>query len=464
MKYLFIALLFLSNLVCVEASEHKNLMSQLVEHYNASEYQNIFALYNDKMKAALPLTKSTAFFTGLKNEDGEIKSVEFFESLGKATSIFKTQFSNSVLSIQLTSDKDENISGLYVFPFTEKVKLATNKISASETSLSEKQLDIIIEHSQLFPNNTQVSIALIEAGKVNYFGILRKNDELIEVDNYNKAFEIGSITKVFTSTILANLVNAGKIDLDDTIDNFLDIKFKGNAQISFIELASHHSGLPRMPSNFDDKFIDQKNPFKNYGVERLTEYLEKELSLNEKSFVYSNVGVGLLGYTLSKISNKSYQQLLDEIIFKPFKMVNSTTNKKTVETILIKGLDQNGEVTPNWDLNVLSGAGSILSTVEDLVKFALAQFNQSNKDLALTRKKTNSAGRSKEVGLGWLIIEKLSGNDIYEHNGGTGGYRSSMVIIPKTQEGIIVLSNVSAFNRNSRNIGELAYDLMKTLK
>ncbi len=463
MKSIIITLLLLSNLVCAESSVHKKLMSQLVEHYNASEYQKIFALYSDEMKIALPLTKSTAFFTRLKNEDGEIKAVEFFESLGKASSIYKTQFSNSVLSIRLTSDKGENISGLYVFPFTEKVKPATSRISASETPLSEKQLDIIIEHSHLFPNNTQISIALIEAGKVDYFGLLRRDDELIKVDNHNNVFEIGSITKVFTSTLLANLVLDGKIDLDDTIDKYLDITFKDNAKISFKELASHHSGLPRMPSNFNSNTTNSNNPFKNYGIEQLRAYLEKELSLNQKSFAYSNVGVGILGYTLSKITHKSYQQLLDEMIFKPFKMTNSTTNINTVEQLLIKGLNANGDITPNWDLNVLSGAGAILSSVEDLTKFALAQFDQSNKAMALTRQRTNNAW-SKSIGLGWLINKKLNGNDIYEHNGGTGGYRSSMIIIPKLQEGIIILSNVSAFNRNSRQIDELAYDLIKTLK
>lgn len=462
MKYLIILLLFISSLVFAESSEHKKLMSQLVEHYNTSEYQKIFALYSVNMKATFPLIKFNEFMEGLKTEDGKIKSFELFETISKATLVYKTTFNNSVLSIRLSSDNDQNISGLYIMPFTEKVKPATSKISAIETSLTEKQLDIIIEHSQLFPNNTQLSIAFIESGNVKYFGLLRKNDVLVAVDNNNKVFEIGSITKVFTSTLLANLVNAGKIDLDDTIDQYLDIKLKDNTQISFKELASHHSGLPRMPSNFDAKFIDQNNPFKDYGIEQLTEYLEKELSLNKKTFAYSNVGVGLLGYTLSIISHKSYQQLLDEVIFKPYKMTNSTTDSKTVESLLIKGLNQRGEVTPNWDLNVLSGAGAILSSVEDLTKFALAQFDQSNKDLVLTRQKTNNA-RSKGVGLGWFINKKLSGNDIYEHSGGTGGYVSSMVIIPKTQEGIIILSNVSAFNRNSGHIIDLSYDLIKTL-
>jgi len=462
MKTLFITLLLLSNFVIAETNINKKLMSQLVEYYNASEYQKIFALYSDEMKAALPLTKSNEFMEGLKAQNGEIKDVEFFDNIGKETSIYKTTFNNSILSIRLSSDLDKNISGLYIIPFTEKIEPATNTIKANATSLSEKQLDTIIEHSQLFPNNTQVSIALIEAGKVKYFGLLRKDDELIAIDNHNNVFEIGSITKVFTSTLLANLVLNGKVDLDDTIDKYLDITFKDNVKISFKELASHHSGLPRMPSNFDANITDNNNPFKNYGIEQLREYLEKELSLNKKSFTYSNLGAGLLGYTLSKISNKSYQQLLDEVIFKPYEMINSTTDKNTVESLLIKGLNQDGEVTQNWDLNVLSGAGAILSSVKDLAKFALAQFDQSNKAMTLTRKKTNEAG-SKEIGLGWFINKKLNGNDIYEHSGATGGYVSSMVIIPKTQEGIIILSNVSAFNRNSEHIIDLSYDLMKTL-
>ncbi len=467
MKYLLILLFFISGFAYTETVEHKNILSQLVRHYNASDYQNIFALYSSDMKTAVPLTNNNDYFVGLKSQNGDIKTVELSGSLGISTSNYKAVFENSIFSIKLTLNKDRKIKGLKITPFIEQskkqtIKPASNKINKIETFLNEKQLNIIFDHSLLFPNNTQISFAFIKDSTVQYFGLMRKNDELIVIDNHNKVFEIGSITKVFTATILANFVNNEKLTLNDTIDNYLGIKFKNNAQISFKELASHHSGLPRMPSNFATFITDANNPFKGYGVDQLTEYLERELTLDDKPFNYSNIGAGLLGYTLSKISNKSYQQLLDEVVFKPFDMLNSTTDRKTIEPLLIKGLNANGEVTLNWDLNVLSGAGSILSTVEDLAKFARAQFDQTNKDLALTRRETNSAG-SKSIGLGWFINKKLSGNDIYEHNGGTGGYRSAMLVIPKIQEAIIILSNVSAFNQNNRHIDNLAYDLMKTL-
>lgn len=103
-----------------------------------------------------------------------------------------------------------------------------------------------------------------------------------------------------------------------------------------------------------------------------------------------------------------------------------------------------------------------LKVTKKIKCFDLINFDMAVPVCFLTRQKTNNA-RSKGVGLGWFINKKLSGNDIYEHSGGTGGYVSSMVIIPKTQEGIIILSNVSAFNRNSGHIIDVSYDLMKTL-
>lgn len=105
----------------------------------------------------------------------------------------------------------------------------------------------------------------------------------------------------------------------------------------------------------------------------------------------------------------------------------------------------------------------MLSTTQDMVKFICAEFNPKNKELALTRIPTFKINDNLEIGLGWHIQKKKDENDLYWHNGGTGGYRSILVFDPQAKNGVVVLSNVSAFHPKSENIDKLGFNLMKEI-
>jgi len=329
------------------------------------------------------------------------------------------------------------------------------------------QTDSIYNQAKYFPDNTQFALALIHDGQVVYYGIQRLNDTLITIENKSKVFEIGSITKVFTTTLLANFVLNKEVDLDSTINKYFNFPFKDNQVFTFRELANHTSGLPRLPSNIRfDAIFSSKNPYKDYDEQKLDEYLQNDISPDypkgSKS-AYSNLGMGLLSYSLRKLSGKSYEQLAREMIFDKYNMVNSGTNKRKIETHLIGGLDDKGRPTPNWEPGALIGAGGIYSTVEDLTKFAFAQFDSANAELALTRVKTYRDNKFRDVGLGWFIINRKNGNKWFWHNGGTGGYSTSMAIDIEHKNGVIILSNISSFHKNFKNIDNLCFSLMKTL-
>ena len=340
-----------------------------------------------------------------------------------------------------------------------------NNLTIKSGLITQKQSEIIFENAKIFPNHTQISIAIIKDGKVNYYGINNKNDTILTVNNQKSVFEIGSISKVFTSTILANFVIDEKINLNDNINGYLKTSFNNDTEISFINLANHTSGLPRLPSNLDLTKVNPENPYKEYKEKGLEEYLTKHLELlNKEKYQYSNLGAGLLGYTLSKIENTTYENLLQNKIFSKFNMYNSTSDINKIKGNLVKGLNNEGNDVPNWEFSVLAGAGAIFSTVEDLSQFAISQFDNSNKELKLTRKKTFEVNENMDIGLGWHILKSQSKNFWYWHNGGTGGYSSSMVIDENTKNGIIILSNVSAFNPNKGNIDKLCFKLMKTIE
>lgn len=329
------------------------------------------------------------------------------------------------------------------------------------------QLQLISNCAQKLPNQAQLSIAIIKDGEVNFYGVIKGNDSITTINNSQKVFEIGSITKVFTATLLAKQVLENKVKLDDNINDYLDYYLKDNTKISFEQLATHTSGLPRVPISLSSPTLNLENPYKDYDENKLKIYLTEKLKLDaapgEKSS-YSNLGFGLLGYLEGLVENSSYEGLLQDQIFSKYHMANSTTDRNAVHQILVKGLNDDGQEVPNWDMAVHMGAGGILSTVEDLSKFAIAQFDNNNKELNLTRQAHFKIEDNYSIGLAWGLIKVASGEVWDWHNGGTGGYTSSIIINTHTKNGIIILSNISALGKLTSNISNLSHELMITLE
>lgn len=345
-----------------------------------------------------------------------------------------------------------------------QTKFAENQIKTSKTKISKEQSDLIYEHIKFFPNNTEFSIAVIKNGKVDFIGVKREKDTIKLNENSRSVFEIGSLTKVFTSSLLSDFVVRNDINLNDNIANYID--FNVNDKITFQELANHTSGLPRLPSNLNLLSVDQNNPYKDYDKEMLISYLTKEVELNQEpgiKYEYSNLGAGVLGFSLSELSGLSYEKLLQERIFEKFKMTKSSSLRAYIKSEIIKGLSPNGTQTSNWDFDALAGAGAILSNTEDLSKFALAQFDKNNTKLILTQKPTFKVNENMSVGLGWHILKTENEGELIWHNGGTGGYTSSMALDIDKQNGVIILSNVSAYHKKMTNIDKLCFELIETL-
>lgn len=104
-----------------------------------------------------------------------------------------------------------------------------------------------------------------------------------------------------------------------------------------------------------------------------------------------------------------------------------------------------------------------MSNTEDLSKFALAQFDKNNTKLILTQKPTFKVNENMSVGLGWHILKTENEGELIWHNGGTGGYTSSMALDIDKQNGVIILSNVSAYHKKMTNIDKLCFELIETL-
>ena len=260
---------------------------------------------------------------------------------------------------------------------------------------------------------------------------------------------------------------------DGFATEFRDFSFENEVgSIDVIETAFGFHILEILAKGEKKKLINLRNlpdnPYKYYDNYDLEDYLTNLLEIDKEAkgkFQYSNLGMGLLGYTLSHIYDLRYEELFKINIFSKYKMKNSTFKIELVDKKLVKGLDKNGRNISNWDLSVLASAGGILSNVEDLAKFGVAHFDDSNTELKLSTKKTIKLDNQTDIGLGWHILNSTRSNNKWHwHNGATGGYSSSIVIDIKNKIGVVILSNVSAYNSFQGNINELCFELMKAFK
>lgn len=310
------------------------------------------------------------------------------------------------------------------------------------------------------PDSTELSIALVNAdGTIHFYGCRRSNASIEARDNRDALFQIGSISKVFTATSLAKMVQRDIIALDDPINPFYDFNFKDEQQITFVELATHSAGLIRMPRNM--QYANYQDPFRDYNGRLLEGLLEKELLLGEKQYSYSNLGAGLLGYTLAKIQKSSYSEMIHNLITGPLRLENTGQFPEDLSpSYQVQGRNYQGKATSDWSFGALAGAGSLYSTTYDLSRFIQAQFNPQDLALGLSRKLALEVNDNYSVALGWHILHEEGRNDWWWHNGAVGGFVASMAFDPEEQIGVVVLSNVSAYYEGMGAIDALCFELM----
>ena len=348
---------------------------------------------------------------------------------------------------------------------TKSVSISPNQEDQIEQTKKD-YTNYIYQRTKDLPVNTELSIAILQDGQKEFIGIKRIQDTIEIVENKNKIFEIGSISKVFTSTLLAEFVSYQKLKLEVPIQKYLEFPINLREPINFLQLSNHSSGLPRMPDNFNQYATDMFNPYKDYGENELKEYLSKKITLQSipgEVSNYSNLGAGLLGYVLTKISDKGYNDLLSEYIYSKYNMVNTTCIGDDIQGEIVSPLDTKGNPVSHWDFNVLAPAGGIFSNISDMAKFAEAQLDPKYKALQLTHQKTISVNDNLDVGLGWHILKNQNSNDWLWHNGGTGGFTTSMAVDVSNQKAVIVLSNCSTFNENHQNIDLLCFKLLNEI-
>jgi CubicO group peptidase (beta-lactamase class C family) len=265
-------------------------------------------------------------------------------------------------------------------------------------------------------------------------------------------FEIGSISKTFTALLLAESVVRGEVRLDQPVAELLPagtvVPSRDTRQITLEDLATHRSGLPRLPDNMTP--AAPADPYADYDARRLYAFLASHQLRRApgESTEYSNLGGGLLGHALTlRTKAPSWGALVEQRITGPLGMRETFVDvPPALRARVSAGHDAEMDTVPAWHLDALAGAGALRSTASDMLTYLAAMLDTTTGPLArsaaLVQKPRGDFAAGMRIGLGWL--QAAAGpRPIWWHNGGTGGFRTIAAFDPARHIGVVVLSNSS---------------------
>jgi D-alanyl-D-alanine-carboxypeptidase/D-alanyl-D-alanine-endopeptidase len=281
-------------------------------------------------------------------------------------------------------------------------------------------------------------------------------------------FEIGSITKVFTATVLADMVQEGLVALEDPAQRYLpegiELPVRGRP-ITLLDLATQTSGLPRLPKGLLWRSLRQRaNPYAGFTTEQLEQAVREgrpRRAPGEK-LRYSNFAFGLLGYLLALRAETSYERLVRERICEPLGLADTGISiPPEALPRFADGHNRRGRPVPHWELPALAGAGALRSTVADLLRFLALQLQEPTTRLGRAGRTTHEPrahrGRIAHC-LGWVGLP-LRGHthQVLWHNGGTGGFRSFVGFVKESETDVVVLSNCA------RSVDAIGFRILETI-
>lgn len=432
---------------------NEEIAAQFFKFYNKNEYEKFLIFYNIQMKEALPSEKTNNVFNSFYKTCGELSDI------GESKKVGKSSFSNIVkckkgknIKFSFYVDENNRLAGLWL---TEPIQFPNINENTTVTDIAKAIT------GQNMKAGIVIGTYLNGEEKTVAFGYNSIKDKT--PINEDMIFEIGSITKTFTAAILLQLEAEGKLSVDDPVQKYLpeNVKmptFEGDdTQVTFKHIASHTSGLPRMPANFKKYEKDPKNPYANYPVEAMYEFINSYKMTRKpgETYEYSNFAMGFLGNILVKIDGKeSYEEMIQERIFRPLGMTSSTVELSKVDKTMLAKPHNSGKEVKNWDLPSFAGAGAIKSNAHDMLKYIKALIEKTHPKILPEKMFTELHIVEKDVFacFNWGKAYYPYGTR-YGHRGATGGYSTHIHIDRENKAGVIILTNYTEnFEDTARKI------------
>lgn len=259
-------------------------------------------------------------------------------------------------------------------------------------------------------------------------------------------FEIGSVSKTFTATVLAQMALAKRVRLSDPIAQFLpagtNAPVKDGKAITLLDLAEQRSGLPRLPTNLQDVAGD--DPYTNYTIADMYAFLNGYSLPRDPgaSYEYSNYGVGLLGQLLANRAGTTYADLVRGSVLQPLGMDETTFALAGVAdpALLAVGHDLSGAPVTTWHMQSIVPAGGIVSSLGDMLKYLRCNMGAGPLARAcLFAQQPRAQGEARhEIGLIWNV-STTSG--VVSHGGDTNGFHAYVAVSADRKRGVVAMSN-----------------------
>lgn len=266
-------------------------------------------------------------------------------------------------------------------------------------------------------------------------------------------FEIGSITKVFTGTLLADMVERGEVSLSDPVARYLPpgtrVPSRNGREITLLDLATHRSALPRMPGNLT---TTPEEPYPAYTMDDLYAFLAQHELRRDigAQFEYSNMGVALLGEALARRAGGTWDDVVRQRVLEPLGMgMTGTAAAGEMAEWNTRGHYQDGREAPYRGWPGLPGMGALRSNAQDLLRFLAANTGPPASRLERVMRSAhevrNSAGEGGQIGLNWLV-RKVGDRTLVTHGGTTAGYETLIAFDPDHGVGVVMLTNTGEFD------------------
>jgi CubicO group peptidase (beta-lactamase class C family) len=473
MKYLWFICFFCCVLLQVQAQQPTTVQEiktdsvaqKLLQYLAHKQTDSAYTLAGEAFKKALPYDKWIAICEKQLYGLMPFRNVSF---LWCKNGINKYKMDGIVpLQLLISLDNTDKIQVFLIQPFQDdtrkKVPSATD--NAKQTSL-DKTVDTLLENYINTVGNVGASVGIYINGKDYFYNYGETAKDNKQLPTNATLYEIGSITKTFTATLLAKAIIDKKLHLEDAITKYLPDSVAANADLQAItlqQLSNHISGLPRMPINISFTVTNYLQPYENYDNAALFAFLKlfKATRKPGVTYEYSNLAVGLLGVILERIYNKSYEQMVLEQIAKPVGLNNTKiTLTQQDSTLLAQGYNEKGEAVPAWRFKSLAACGAIKSNAADLLWYGKQQLAVFKSPLQaynqLAHQPTFSDGVQK-VALGWQFLVE-DADVVWQHGGGTYGCRTMLCV--NEAKGLVV----TVLTNNATNGDALGIKLLQALE
>lgn len=278
-------------------------------------------------------------------------------------------------------------------------------------------------------------------------------------------FEYGSVTKTFIALLLADLAVRRELALDEPVESALpsDLRLRDSAGVplTWADLATHRSGLPRLPDNF--RPANPTDPYADYGEGELFAFIDgwRASRPRDSQWEYSNLGFGLLGHALALRSERPLARLLGERVLRPLGLDERVQlpSPSTPVPDLLPGHHAEGRPVPAWRFDALAGAGALVGTLDGLARYAQAACGRIDSPLApafqlAQTPRADGGGPGMRMGLGWMLVRGQGGAHLATHDGATAGFASSVWLDLARRNAAVALIN------SAHGLTDLASHLM----